>query len=320
MNLVGITAAAPTSKQSVSPMMQHGAFEDILSGQVAAAEAETMASAQLSETVKAEENVLEVDLPIIDVIQNLTGKNIADLTASPSGSGSVTGTADALRLALLKPSNKTEQAVASAEPETNAPDYEGDNKAALPQGDLPSHSRTVPNLAPAHTHSNVAVQMPTGENYSLNISATSAPVHSPSALNNNISVEPQQLLMTQAGDWIDVLAQEISSNKSSERFLTFTLTPKNLGQLDIAFTIDGGQVHLQLQTTTAAAADIISENKSQLTQSLSESGLKLGQFDMSNRQNSGNRQDSPTPQRQDEPTTITSTQPLASSDAQARFA
>ena len=320
MNLVGITAAAPTSKQSVSTMMQHGAFEDILSGQVAAAEAETMASAQLSETVKAEENVLEVDLPIIDVIQNLTGKNIADLTASPSGSGSVTGTADALRLALLKPSNKTEQAVASTEPETNVPDYEGDNKAALPQGDLPSHSRTVPNLAPAHTHSNVAVQMPTGENYSLNISATSAPVHSPSALNNNISVEPQQLLMTQAGDWIDVLAQEISSNKSSERFLTFTLTPKNLGQLDIAFTIDGGQVHLQLQTTTAAAADIISENKSQLTQSLSESGLKLGQFDMSNRQNSGNRQDSPSPQRQDEPTTITSTQPLASSDAQARFA
>ena len=132
--------------------------------------------------------------------------------------------------------------------------------------------------------------------------------------------DTKQLVMTQDGEWIGALARDIVSNAARDNQLVFTLMPENLGQLDIALTTDNGQVDIRLETSTNAAAQIIAADQARLIEDLRNAGLKLGQFDMSNRQN-GNGQPQPQkPDGQRTETSSTSTQPQASSKAYGRFA
>ena len=133
-------------------------------------------------------------------------------------------------------------------------------------------------------------------------------------------VDLKQLVMAQDREWIAMLIQDIVSNAARENHLKFTLIPEHLGQLDIALTTDNGNVDVRLEASTAAAAQIISADQYRLIEDLRQSGLKLGQFEMSNRQNGHGQQKAPTPERQNAETTSTIMQPKASAKARGRFA
>jgi hypothetical protein len=130
----------------------------------------------------------------------------------------------------------------------------------------------------------------------------------------------RQLIVTQDREWITTLARDIVSNAARDNRLQFTLVPEHLGQLDVALTSDNGKIDVRLDASTAAAAQIISADQARLIEDLRQSGLKLGQFEMSNRQNGNGQQKAPTPAHQDAETISTPMQPKASPKALGRFA
>lgn len=130
----------------------------------------------------------------------------------------------------------------------------------------------------------------------------------------------RQLVVTQDREWITTLARDIVSNAARDNRLQFTLVPEHLGQLDVALTSDNGKIDVRLDASTAAAAQIISADQARLIEDLRQSGLKLGQFEMSNRQNGNGQQKAPTPEHQNAETISTPMQPKASPKAQGRFA
>jgi flagellar hook-length control protein FliK len=132
--------------------------------------------------------------------------------------------------------------------------------------------------------------------------------------------ELRQLVLTQDGEWIGALARDIVGSAGRDNQLQFRLMPENLGQLDVALSIDNGHVDIRLETSSNAAAQIISADQARLIDDLRNAGLKLGQFDMSNRQNGNGQQRPTTPERQNLETISTSTQSAASSRAAGRFA
>ena len=132
--------------------------------------------------------------------------------------------------------------------------------------------------------------------------------------------ELRQLVITADGEWIDALARDIVSHAASDNQLTFTLVPEHLGQLDVAVTTDNGKVDILLETSTQAAAQAISAEQARLIEDLRHAGLKLGQFDMSNRQNGNGQQQAPRPDSQHTDNNSTPAQASASSKAQGRFA
>ena len=133
-------------------------------------------------------------------------------------------------------------------------------------------------------------------------------------------VHLKQLVVAQDREWIAMLTQDIVSNAARDNHLKFTLIPEHLGQLDVALTTDNGKVDVRLEASTAAAAQIISADQYRLIEDLRQSGLKLGQFEMSNRQNGNGQQKAPTPERQNAETTSPIMQPKASAKARGRFA
>lgn len=130
----------------------------------------------------------------------------------------------------------------------------------------------------------------------------------------------RQLVVAQDREWIAMLTRDIVSNAARDNHLNFTLVPEHLGQLEVALTTNSGQVNVRLEASTAAAAQIISADQARLIEDLRQSGLKLGQFEMSSRQNGNGQQNAPTPERQNAETISTTMQPEASSKARGRFA
>ena len=132
--------------------------------------------------------------------------------------------------------------------------------------------------------------------------------------------ELRQLVISQDREWIGALSRDIVDNAARDSQLQFTLMPKNLGQLDVALTTDNERVNIRLETNTAAAAQMLSADQNRLIEDLRQSGLKLGHFEMSSRQNGNGPQKAPVPERQIANIKSTSIQPAASSKASGRFA
>lgn len=151
--------------------------------------------------------------------------------------------------------------------------------------------------------------------------ATSAPAAStaiPAAVPN--AVDMRQLILNQDREWIGALSRDIASHSSRDNHLQFTLMPESLGQLDVTLTTGKGQVDVRLDASTAAAAQIIVADQARLIEDLRNAGLKLGQFEMTNRQNSNGQQRQPTPDHPNIETTSITTPPVAQSKAFGRFA
>ena len=132
--------------------------------------------------------------------------------------------------------------------------------------------------------------------------------------------ELRQLVITADGEWIGALARDIVSHAAHDNQLAFTLVPEHLGQLDVAVTTDNGEVDIWLETSTQAAAQAISAEQARLIEDLRHAGLKLGQFDMSSRQNGNGQQQAPPPDSQHTDNDSTPAQAKAFSKAQGRFA
>jgi len=132
--------------------------------------------------------------------------------------------------------------------------------------------------------------------------------------------ELRQLVITADGEWIGALARDIVSHAARDNQMAFTLIPEHLGQLDVAMTTDNGQVDIRLETSTQAAAQAISAEQARLIEDLRHAGLKLGQFDMSNRQNGNGQQPAQRHDSQRSNNDSTPAQAKASSKAQGRFA
>ena len=151
--------------------------------------------------------------------------------------------------------------------------------------------------------------------------ATSAPAAStaiPAAVPN--VVDMRQLILNQDREWIGALSRDIASHSSRDNHLQFTLMPESLGQLDVTLTTGKGQVDVRLDASTAAAAQIIVADQARLIEDLRNAGLKLGQFEMTNRQNSNGQQRQPTSDLPNIETTSITTKPVAHSKALGRFA
>jgi flagellar hook-length control protein FliK len=132
--------------------------------------------------------------------------------------------------------------------------------------------------------------------------------------------ELRQLVITEDGEWIGALARDIVSHAAHDNQLAFTLVPEHLGQLDVAVTTDNGEVDIWLETSTQAAAQAISAEQARLIEDLRHAGLKLGQFDMSSRQNGNGQQQAPPPDSQHTDNDSTPAQAKAFFKAQGRFA
>jgi flagellar hook-length control protein FliK len=151
--------------------------------------------------------------------------------------------------------------------------------------------------------------------------ASVAPTVAPTAPPTDTPIaELRQLVITADGEWIGALARDIVGHAASDNQLAFTLIPEHLGQLDVAVTTDNGKVDIRLETSTHAAAQAISAEQARLIEDLRHAGLKLGQFDMSNRQNGNGQQQAPRPDSQHTANNSTPAQAKASSQAQGRFA
>lgn len=152
------------------------------------------------------------------------------------------------------------------------------------------------------------------------IQATPAPVTAIVAPTGTPIAELKQLIITADGEWVGALARDIVHHATRDNQLAFTLVPEHLGQLDIAVTTDNGKVDIRLETSTQAAAQAIATEQARLIEDLRHAGLKLGQFDMSNRQNGHGQQQGPQPDNQRTDNDSTPAQAKASSKAQGRFA
>lgn len=148
--------------------------------------------------------------------------------------------------------------------------------------------------------------------------AASAPVAQ--LVSGQPMAEIRQLILKQDGEWIGALARDIVSQASHNNHLQFTLKPENLGLLDVAIISDNGQIDVRLETSTAAAAQVISADQAQLIEDLRGFGLKLGQFEMTNRQNGNDQQRRPVPDHHSNDPASPTAQPKALSRAQGRFA
>ena len=132
--------------------------------------------------------------------------------------------------------------------------------------------------------------------------------------------ELRQLVIAADGEWVGALARDIVQHAARDNQLTFTLVPEHLGQLDVAMTTDNGKVDIRLETSSHAAAQAIAAEQARLIEDLRHAGLKLGQFDMSNRQNRNGQQQAPRPDSQHTDNDSTPARTKASSKAQGRFA
>ena len=152
----------------------------------------------------------------------------------------------------------------------------------------------------------------------LTTSAPSASTAIPAAIPN--TVDMRQLILNQDREWIGALSRDIASHSSRDNHLQFTLMPESLGQLDVTLTTGNGHVDVRLDASTAAAAQIIVADQARLIEDLRNAGLKLGQFEMTNRQNSNGQQRQPTSDLPNIETTSITTKPVAHSKALGRFA
>lgn len=214
---------------------------------------------------------------------------------------------------------RTDIAVATAAPieaQLARPDKLSDGFATLVRRKaLTDFSSTVPApLAEQVRDSPASLDTRFGTGGTISSISTQALPGSPSI------AELRQLIVTQDGEWIGALARDIASSAARDNQLQFTLMPENLGQLDVALTLDNGQVDIRLETSTNAAAQIISADQARLMEDLRNAGLKLGQFDMSNRQNRDGQQRGPAPEQPNPETISTPMQPAASSKARGRYA
>jgi flagellar hook-length control protein FliK len=182
-----------------------------------------------------------------------------------------------------------------------------ENKPHLP-GPLPAHNLGVVDdpLFSFESQSGIRAAQ-------ASVAPTAPPTDTPIA-------ELRQLVITADGEWIGALARDIVGHAASDNQLAFTLIPEHLGQLDVAVTTDNGKVDIRLETSTHAAAQAISAEQARLIEDLRHAGLKLGQFDMSSRQNENSQQQAPRPESQHTDNDSTPTQAKASSKAQGRFA
>lgn len=186
-----------------------------------------------------------------------------------------------------------------------------ENKPQLP-GPLPAHNLGVVDdpLFSFESQSGIRAAQ-------ASVAPTVAPTVPPT---DTPSAELRQLVITADGEWIGALARDIVGHAASDNQLAFTLIPEHLGQLDVAVTTDNGKVDIRLETSTHAAAQAISAEQARLIEDLRHAGLKLGQFDMSNRQNENGQQQAPRPDSQHTDNDSTPAQAKASSKAEGRFA
>lgn len=112
------------------------------------------------------------------------------------------------------------------------------------------------------------------------------PVHAPAAAAPDL----RQLYLTPDNQWIDTLRNEIVSSSARDNQLQFTLKPEHLGKLDIMLTTQDGKVDIRFDASTLAAAQILATEQVQLIEDLRQAGVKVGQFEMTNREDGARQQ------------------------------
>jgi flagellar hook-length control protein FliK len=172
-----------------------------------------------------------------------------------------------------------------------------------------SVSRAVHSTEPSRTRSVAAKPHDTPSKFSVDIASAPLPANrapndamqpSPSVLFQQQPMQasaatagvspavdlPQLNLAADAG-WIDTLARDIAISAAGDGRLNFRLLPEKLGQLDIEMTHRDGNIDIAMQASSDGAASIIIAEQLRLVEELRQSGLKVGNFDLSGGQNGG---------------------------------
>jgi flagellar hook-length control protein FliK len=84
--------------------------------------------------------------------------------------------------------------------------------------------------------------------------------------------------------WIDSLARDIAASASTDGKLNFRLVPEYLGKLDIALAHVDGALDIAMKASTDVAAAIIVAEQPRFIEELRQSGLKIGNFEMTSGQ------------------------------------
>jgi flagellar hook-length control protein FliK len=96
-----------------------------------------------------------------------------------------------------------------------------------------------------------------------------------------------QLNLVEDAGWIDMLACDIAKCAAGDGRLNFRLLPERLGQLDIVVNHSKGHVDIIMQASTDVAASIIVADQLRLIEELRQSGLRVGNFEMTSGQHGG---------------------------------
>ena len=99
-------------------------------------------------------------------------------------------------------------------------------------------------------------------------------------LNADMAEQWLDVLDMQDENWSDQLVRRIDREmRSGGNGLDLELNPRNLGRLKVNLSVVQDQTNVVLRTETGAAAQMITDAESRLSQMLEQAGLKLGQFD-----------------------------------------
>lgn len=141
---------------------------------------------------------------------------------------------------------------------------------------VPASAPTDANAVPSKV---ITVEVGSSQtpNFRLENSRATTPQSSPA---QPIPVAPHQLDLARDMMWLDNLAREIVASASREGRIGFRLVPESLGQLDVGITHIADGVHIQLDASTDAAAQIIAVEQPRLIDELRQSGVKVSSSEL----------------------------------------
>lgn len=311
MNILALPLTPPSPGMASSPPAPDSAFQDILhdctaaAPEIAAVQVENGVATAAAEEASPASNAAPRDGALFTQMADancetgLRGTDVLDSDLSQATAAPVTTTTQGVVALVL-----SKVAEASQPKATSA----ATNPSAMRTSNSVTDSKSIANIGKAMAAREAIqadqvealsdnMQDPAGSSNVFEIAQITAPATSslPASFRSDPAplVEYTPLHLSQDGEWIGALSREIVGNAARDNQLQFRLMPELLGQLDVALTTVDGQVDIRLETSTAAAAQIIAADQARLIEDLRNAGLKLGQFEMTNSQN-GNRQ----PQRQ----------------------
>jgi flagellar hook-length control protein FliK len=126
----------------------------------------------------------------------------------------------------------------------------------------------------------------------------------PAIMTTEPSKAAPTLDLAQDALWLDTLARDITASANSVGRLSFRLVPEFLGKLDVALTHDQGSVDIAMQADTDTARRIIIGEQPRLIEELRQSGLKVGNFEMTTGQQNSSPRQHPSPSQPSPPQQI----------------